>query len=186
MRFPLETREAIYASGGKPIEIDWPEGRVLPEPHRTYTVQSSRQAGRLRILVMASLDNGLRARVRVAGDPVRILGKSGGYTSRPAHALGARVAPDPENSLQFRSEFEPEALGATEMSDLARRTRRERIERTRAKLGDLYEQLAELQDDPDFSHHKSDVKFLRSLTQKLERQLAKEDIHYLDDLEEAQ
>ena len=45
--------------------------------------------------------------------------------------------------------------------------------------------LAELQDDPDFSKHRSDVKFLRSLAHKLEARLTTEDIRYLADLQEA-
>jgi hypothetical protein len=185
VRFPEETRKAIYASNGKPIEIDWPECAVIPTRHQVYTVQSSRQAGRLQIVVVRVIEDGLRAEVKIEGDPVRSLGKSGGYTDRPGHAMSAHVAADPEDSLQFRPEFEPEALSEAEMVELTRKVKRERIERIKGKLDDLYEELAELQDDPDFSHTRSDVKFMRSLTRKLEARLTREDVRYLADLQEA-
>lgn len=185
MRFPEETRISIYESDGRPIEIDWPECRVIPTLGQVYTVQSSRQAATLSIVVLKVIDHGLRAEVKIEGDPVRLLGKSGGYTNRSGHAMGTYVAADPEDSLQFRREYEPEALSEAETVELTRRVKRERIARIKGKLDDLYEELSELQDDPDFSHTRSDVKFMRSLTRKLEARLTREDVRYLADLQEA-
>lgn len=184
MRFPEETRKRIYASGGKPVEIDWPEGSVLPEPHRTYTVQSSRRAGALKIRVLRSLDDGLRALVQIDGDPPHLLGKSGGYTSRPSHALRARVAPDPADPLQFRPEYEPEALSGPEIAELTRRTRLSRIEQRREQLAELYEAIAKLQDNPDFADSAARLRFMRSLARKIEKEKTREDLRYLADLEE--
>lgn len=185
MRFPEDTRIAIYESQGRPIEIDWPECSVIPTLGRIYTVQSSRHAATLAIVVLRVIEHGLRAEVRIEGDPVRMLAKSGGYTNRSASALSAHVAADPEDSLQFRPEFEPEALSEADTVELTRTVKRERVERIKGNLSTLYESLADLQDDPDFSHTRSDVKFLRSLARKLEARLTTEDIRYLADLEEA-
>jgi hypothetical protein len=185
VRFPEETRIAIYESQGRPIEIDWPECRVIPTLGQVYTVQSSRHAGSLSIVVLRVIEHGLRAEVKIEGDPVRSLGKSGGYTNRAGHAMSASVAAPDDDSKVFRREFEPEALSEADTIALTRASKRERVERIKANLTTLYEQLAELQDDPDFSKHRSDVKFLRSLAHKLEARLTTEDIRYLADLQEA-
>jgi hypothetical protein len=185
MRFPEATRISIYESNGRPLEIDWPEGRVIPTLGQVYTVQSSKQAATLSIVVLRVIEHGLRAEVKIEGDPVRMLAKSGGYTDRVGSAMPTHVATPDDDSKAFRPEFEPEALSEAEMAEMARATKRDRVERIKSNLATLYEQLAELQDDPDFSKHRSDVKFLRSLTHKLEARLTTEDIRYLVDLQEA-
>jgi hypothetical protein len=187
MIFPKETCVAIYESEGRPIEIDWPESSVIPVVGRAYSMQSSRNAGKLSILVERVIEDGLRAEVRIATAvelPV-YLGKSGGYTTRGSHAMRTFRAAGESNGTQIPAEGEPEPLTRSEAAEMARRTRFERIQLNREKLRDLYESLADLQDDPDFSKHKSDVKFMRSLAHKLEAGLAKDDACYLADLQEA-
>lgn len=184
MRFPAETRVAIYGSQGRAIEIDWPEGRVIPERHHSYTVQSSRKAATLRIVVLRVIDHGLRAEVKIDGDPIRLLGKGGGYTTRPAHAISAEDAPSKANALHFPREPEPEALGEAETAELTRRVKRDRLERITSDLDGIYEAIAKAQENPDLSKD-SELRFMRSLAQKLEARKTREDIRYLADLQEA-
>jgi hypothetical protein len=188
MVFDKDTLVAIYESQGRVLEIPWPSAAVLPTAGRTYTMQSSRlRPGQLRISVVAPLDDGRRAKVQlaVAVDLPVYLGKGGGYTTKKSHAMRAFRPANDKGSLPMVPEDEPESLTRSETAEMARRTRYERVEGRRTKLTGLYENLAELRTDPDFSGNKSDLKFVESLVRKLEKQKAKDDADYLADLEEA-
>jgi hypothetical protein len=187
VRFPADTVIEIYESEGRAIEIDWPASSILPIKGRAYTVQSSRRAGRLSIVVLHSIDDGLRAAVMIeaAVDMPTYLGKSGGYTTNATHAMSTYRPGTDNGPVPIVAEGEPEALTASEATEMSRRTRFGRMEDNRLKVGDLYEALSDLRNDPNFSKHKSDVKFMESLAHKLEAEVAKDDARHLVDLREA-
>jgi hypothetical protein len=187
MRFPADTIISIYESEGRAIEIDWPESSILPIKGRAYTVQSSRRAGKIRIVVLHAIEDGLRAEVMIASavEMPTYLGKSGGYTTKPSHAMSTYRPGSDSGPVPIVAEGEPESLTRSEASDMARRTRYQRIEGNRLKLSDLYEALSDLRNDPNFSKHESDVKFMESLAHKLEAEIAKDDARHLADLQEA-
>lgn len=152
MRFPKATREAIVAAKGKPVQIDWPAGEVEPQPGRHYTVQSSHRAAESRILVLFVDDGGEQTIVRVDDDPVRLLGKSGGYSNSARGAMSVRkgIEPSPMGGPQFRSEVEPEAVSKEEQEEMSATARRMDRERRQRLVAEAEAKLVEMEEDDAF------------------------------------
>lgn len=169
MRFPKETREEIYSSGGKPVEIAWPKGADEPRPGHKYTVQSSSKASEVRVLVLFTdeTDEGWRAYVRLDTDPVRLLGKSSGYSTAAAGGMAVRKRPDPNpmGGPQFRSEYEPEAVSEAYLDELLEAQAEERRARITADIDRIKDAIESAEENPDLT---GELRFHRSLLCKLE------------------
>lgn len=168
MRFPKATREKLHEAGAKPVEIDWPLGEKEPQPHATYTVQSSHRAGEYSILVLFVDETPAhcRAIVRRYTDEVYMLGKSGGYVDRPDRAMPTRVAvdPTPMGGPQFRPEYEPEAVGGAELAALNEGNAEERRARIAAAIDAIEAAIEEAEEVPDLA---GSLRFHRGLLLKL-------------------
>lgn len=141
------TRTLIYRAGSKPVEITWPKDAPEPKVGHKYTIQTSAgKPGEARFIVdsFRELANGrIVATVHVDADPIRLLGKSGGYTSAPQGAIGTRVAPDPEGFTgpRFRPEVEPEAVDEETQRRFSTEARHNRAQ-FQAELAEENEDLA--------------------------------------------
>lgn len=112
MKLAKQTRRAIYAAAPGSIKIPWPEE---PQVGRKHVIQSSRKAGNTRLVILArerSAEKWL-ATVRLEGDPVRMLDKSGGYTDFDGRAM---------------SRDEPEAVSAEVQNQFSVKARLKRAE----------------------------------------------------------
>lgn len=168
MRFPKKTREALHRSGGKPVEIPWPKAAGEPLRGQRYTVQSSHQAGELRVLVLFTdeSEKGWRAIVRIDADPVRLLGKAGGYVTAAAGGMAVRKAPEPNplGGPQFRSEYEPEAVSTEYLDALNEKSAAERRARITGAIGAVEAAIDEAEEIPDLA---GSLRFHRGLLAKL-------------------
>jgi hypothetical protein len=174
MRFPKATREAIHGAEGRPVEIDWPQGGPEAKPGRHYTVQGSHRAGEYEVIVLFADDAGEKAVVRVDDDPVRLLGKSGGYVTSASGALGAHVNPEP-GGLQFRPEYEPEAVGEAEQVEITRAAREHRNLRLRARIAKAEDALSEIEGDEEFVQSAQIIGYVRNRLRKLEAKLRRDE-----------
>lgn len=176
MRFPKATREKLYASAGRPVEVEWPASGPAPQPNHLYAVQSSGRASEVQVIVLAveEAECGWKAMVRLDTDPVRMLGKAGGYSTSAAGALQTRVEPDPD-SLQFRPEFEPEAVGEAEQAEITRQAHDARNLRVRARIGKAEEALSEMEGDEEFVQSASLIGYLRRRLRALEDELRRDE-----------
>lgn len=168
MRFPKKTRETLYASEGKPVEIPWPKPAGEPLKGQRYTVQSSHQAGDFRVLVLFTdeSEKGWRAIVRIDADPVRLLGKAGGYVTAAAGGMAVRKAPEPNplGGPQFRSEYEPEAVSSVYLDDLLAEKAEERRSRIASDIAGIEAAIELAEANPDLAR---DLTFHRNLLRKL-------------------
>lgn len=173
MRFPKATREAIVAAKGKPVQIDWPLGEVEPQPGRHYTVQSSHRAAESRILVLFVDDAGEQAIVRVDDDPVRLLGKSGGYSASARGAMSVRkgVEPSPMGGPQFRSEVEPEAVSEEEQMEMSAAARRFDCDRRQQLVAEAEAKLAAVEEDESFASESGRIAYARRVLRRAEERV---------------
>ena len=134
-----------------------------------YTVQSSHRAADFRVLVIAVNEtrDGWECWVRIDDDPVRLLGKSSGYTHAAAGAMSAYKPVDstPMGGPQFRTEYEPEAVSEADQRALIERTSIERRARIAADLAGIDAAIKAAEANPDLYEH--DLRFLRNLALKL-------------------
>ena len=108
MILPKLTRQRLYKAAGKAVEIVWPEDGPEPKVGRRYSVQTEAQKpGEAQLLVVSrtELSAGWKATVKLDADPVRLLGKTGGYVSSPRGAMAHTYRTD-EGDVQV----EPEAV----------------------------------------------------------------------------
>src|SRR4051812_14204757 len=106
MILPKPTRKQLYS--GKPMRIRWPANTCEPKVDHIYSVQPA--VGKPGIISIRVLEIGkATVLVKLEGDPVRLLGKQGGYTDYGDRALGSRGEHD------RIVEIEPEAVDPSEI-----------------------------------------------------------------------
>ncbi len=164
MRFPQETREAIYAAKGKPVEIPWPAGELEPQVGHNYSLQSSHRAGETYIVVLK--------REWIGGDPTASTSEDECWTATvkihddPVHLVRTKsrkpVEADPMGGPQFRPEGEPERVSIDDENAFARAAHEKRRETVEKGVAAADEALRELQESGEAESLAGDLRFLRT------------------------
>lgn len=90
MRLNKVTRKQLAT--GKPTTFPWPDSDIVPRKGRRYklSTDSGTAAQREFEVLSVSEENGTFTVVgRLHDDPVRLLGRRGGYTDKPSAAIGS-------------------------------------------------------------------------------------------------
>lgn len=148
MIFDKLTRKIIFNASGKPVVILWPKDASEPIVGNKYSVQTSAdKEGLINVVVEGRLElpDGWKAIVKVDGDPVRLLGKAGGYSTSSQGAISTRKPREGDslNGPQFRAEVEPEAVDESTQRSISAKGRHNRAEFQR----ELAEENAELAEE---------------------------------------
>lgn len=164
MRFPQETREAIYGANGKAVEILWPDGAPEPQIGHNYSLQASHRAGEAYIMVLG--------RKWIGGDPTVSTGEEECWKATvkihddPAHLVRTKsrkpVEAEPMGGPQFRPEGEPERASSDEETAFARAAHRKRRETVEKGISEADEALRALQESGEAESLAGDLRFLRS------------------------
>jgi hypothetical protein len=149
VKFPKLERKRIYAAAPGSVEVKWPEGE--PEVAHHYAVEKAEarkhEASDTHIIVLARRESkqGWHATVRIEDDPVRLLGKAGGYVDNPAGAIGSS---DRKDQGDLRDE--PEAVGKTDQERITKASGEAEVMRLRQhwaeKRARIQEAIADLRE----------------------------------------
>lgn len=150
MIFDKLTRKLIFNASGKPVEALWPKDAGEPIVGNKYSVQTAAdKEGSVKIIVQGrtELPDGWKVIVKIDADPIRLLGKAGGYTTSSQGAIGTKkgTEPAPLSGPQFRPEVEPEGVDAETQRKITAQGRHNRAEFQRElaeENADLAEEIA--------------------------------------------